>query len=131
VIQVLRLDSRQVSSELILEMKNVWTIRLRNSSLTVISADVIGLGRPMSEASVDINVIESGTEYEARVNQVDVRLLKILNISTQRIQVMFDVSNVLNENSITESDRFYGPNFQRPQAIMSGRLSKFTVQYNF
>ena len=85
----------------------------------------------MSEASVDINVVEPGTEYEARVNQVDLRLSKIFNINTQRIQVMFDVFNVLNENSITESDRFYGPNYQRPQAIMPGRLAKFAVQYNF
>ena len=52
-------------------------------------------------------------------------------VNTQRIQVMFDVFNVLNENSITESDRFYGPNYQRPQAIMPGRLAKFAVQYNF
>ena len=104
---------------------------MRYGILTVTSADVIGLGRPMSEASVDINVVEPGTEYEARVNQVDLRLSKIFNINTQRIQVMFDVFNVLNENSITESDRFYGPNYQRPQAIMPGRLAKFAVQYNF
>ena len=52
-------------------------------------------------------------------------------VNTQRIQVMFDVFNVLNENSITESDRFYDPNYQRPQAIMPGRLAKFAVQYNF
>tara|TARA_B100001123_G_scaffold163674_1_gene188566 strand:- start:458 stop:3430 length:2973 start_codon:yes stop_codon:yes gene_type:complete len=93
--------------------------------------EVNGLGRPLAGGAVDINVIEPGSSYEERVNQVDIRLSKIFNMADNRIQVMFDVFNLLNENSITKSDPLFGPNYNRPQAIMPGRLAKFAIQYNF
>ena len=104
----------------------------RSAIVTYTNADLVGLGRPLSgAASVDLNVLEPGTEYTGRVNQIDLRLSKIFRFGGQRVQVMFDLYNLLNENTVTEEDRNFGPNYLRPTAIMPGRLAKFAFQYNF
>jgi len=45
--------------------------------------------------------------------------------------VIFDVFNVLNDNTVTEKDRNFGPNCLTPTAIMPGRLGKFAFQLDF
>ena len=105
----------------------------RGALITYGNADVMAsLGRPLTGGgTIDINVMEPGTEYADRLNQIDLRLSKVFNLGNQRFQVMFDLYNLLNENSITEEDVNYGPNYLAPLAIMPGRLAKFAVQYNF
>ena len=105
----------------------------RSALVTFSNADVApSLGRPLSAgATVDINVVEPGTQYGDRLNQIDVRLSKAFNFGASRVQVMFDVYNLLNENAVTEEDRNYGPNYLQPTAIMPGRLAKFAFQFNF
>ena len=76
-------------------------------------------------------IIEPGTAYGARWNQADIRVSRTFDVDGGRIQAMFDVYNVLNENAVIEEDRNYGPNYLRPTAIMPGRLAKFALQFNF
>ena len=105
----------------------------RGAIVTYTSADIAAsLGRPLSGAgTIDINVVEPGTEYGSRLNQIDIRLSKVFDFGGSRFQIMFDVYNLLNENSVTEEDLNYGPNYLMPTAIMPGRLAKFAFQYNF
>ena len=56
---------------------------------------------------------------------------KIFTFGQSRVQAMFDVYNLMNENAVTEEDRNFGPNYLRPTAIMPGRLAKFAFQFNF
>ena len=95
-------------------------------------------GRPLSgTATRDINVIEPGTLYGERQNQVDLRLSKIFTFGGTRAQAMFDLYNVLNANAVTDFDRQFGtptvpnPSFLLPAGIMPGRLAKFAFQFNF
>ena len=81
--------------------------------------------------TIDINIVEPGSAYGDRLNQIDIRLSKVFNLGDSRVQVMFDVYNLLNENSVTEEDLNYGPNYLSPIAIMPGRLAKFAFQFNF
>ena len=105
----------------------------RGAIVTYSSAAVAAsLGRPLAAGStIDINIVEPGTYYGDRLNQVDIRLSKAFNLGQSRFQIMFDVYNLLNENSVTEEDLNYGPNYLTPTAIMPGRLAKFAFQYNF
>ncbi|MCE2542529.1 MAG: TonB-dependent receptor [Acidobacteria bacterium] len=105
----------------------------RGAIVTYSSADVAAsLGRPLSGGgTIDINIVEPGSAYGDRLNQVDLRLSKVFNFSGSRFQIMFDVYNLLNENSVTEEDLNYGPAYLSPIAIMPGRLAKFAFQYNF
>ena len=105
----------------------------RGAIVTYSSADVAAsLGRPLSGGgTVDINIVEPGSAYGDRLNQIDIRLSKVFNLGQSRVQVMFDVYNLLNENSVTEEDLNYGPAYLSPIAIMPGRLAKFAFQFNF
>ena len=105
----------------------------RSALVTFSNADIApSLGRPLSAgATIDINVVEPGTQYGDRLNQIDIRLSKALHFGGARVQVMFDVYNLLNENAVTEEDRNYGPNYLQPTAIMPGRLAKFAFQFNW
>ena len=106
----------------------------RRDAIVTFSSDAIAasLGRPLAAGgAVQINVIEPGTAYGARWNQADIRVSRTFEVDGGRIQAMFDVYNVLNENAVIEEDRNYGPNYLRPTAIMPGRLAKFALQFNF
>jgi hypothetical protein len=48
-----------------------------------------------------------------------------------RIQLNFDLANLLNSNDVLGVSTTYGPAWQTPQAIMDPRLFKFGVQYDF
>ena len=93
------------------------------------------LGRNLSSAgNVTVNVVESGTLYPGRTNQLDLRASKTFRMGNRRIQGMFDLYNVLNSNNVLRMNGAYGSNgaaWQRPQAIVPGRLVKFGAQVNF
>jgi hypothetical protein len=93
------------------------------------------LGRSLSSAgNVTVNVVESGTLYPGRTNQLDLRASKTFRLGSRRIQGMFDLYNVLNSNNVLRMNGAYGSNgaaWQRPQSIVPGRLVKFGAQVNF
>jgi hypothetical protein len=93
------------------------------------------LGRPLSAAStVTVNVVKPGTLYGERMNQVDLRLSKIFRLGPRRLEGMFDLYNLLNQNAIVQVNNTYGTNgaaWLVPQRILPARLIKFGVQVNF
>ena len=92
------------------------------------------LGRPLVlyPGGVSINLIEPGTFYGERFNQLDVRFTKIINLGGgSRLRAMFDLFNVLNANAIMAEDPSFGPSWPAPVVIMPGRLAKFAFQFDF
>ena len=89
------------------------------------------LGRPHTEGTVTVNVLDPGTVYGERFNQLDLRFTKILSLgNTVRLRAMFDIYNVFNANAVTKEE--YGlTNYLGPIAIMPGRLGKFAFQLDF
>jgi hypothetical protein len=93
------------------------------------------LGRTLaSAANVTVNVVEPGTLYPERTHQLDLRAAKTFVIGPSRLQVMLDLYNVLNANSVLRQNGAYGTDgaaWGRPQAIIPGRLVKFGGQFSF
>lgn len=91
------------------------------------------LGRPLAGGGAVIaNVLEPGSNYGERFNQVDLRFTKILPLGgTARLRAMFDIFNVFNANAVTNENYAVGPNYLLPLAIMPGRLGKFSFQFDF
>ena len=60
------------------------------------------LGRPLSggAANVTVNLVEPGTLYGDRSNQLDVRFGKVLRVGATRTNVSVDVYNVFNGNTV-------------------------------
>ena len=105
----------------------------REASVVFTSAQVAeSLGRPLSTSgTVTVNVLEPGTSYGERMNQLDLRATKILNFSGTQVNAMFDLYNVLNGNAVLEENNTFNANWLNPVAILPGRILKFAFQFSF
>jgi hypothetical protein len=87
-----------------------------------------------------INLLEPGTNYTHRVNQLDLRFSKILRMGTgdrYRVSINFDLANALNSNYVLGRNGTWGavgiaaPTWLAPLNIMDARLFKFGAQFDF
>jgi hypothetical protein len=90
------------------------------------------LGRPLSggAANVTVSIVEPGTVYGDRLNQLDLRFSKIFRLADTRTTVNFDVNNVLNTNPVTAESPVFTI-WRRPQAILLPRFLKISAQFDF
>jgi hypothetical protein len=99
------------------------------------NAEIVpSLGRNLSagaRGTATLELLEPYTQFEGRINQLDLRLAKVLKTRIGRFQAMFDVYNVLNANPVTALITTLGPAWQRPTQILDARLFKFGMQYEF
>src|SRR4030095_7381648 len=65
------------------------------------------LGRPRSSGNVPVNLVEPGTLYGARQNNIDLRIAKILRFGKTRAQFGVDVYNLLNTDVVTGYNNGY------------------------
>jgi hypothetical protein len=91
------------------------------------------LGRNLNgAANATINLIPQNSIFEKRISQVDTRVTKVFRLAnSRRVQVMFDVYNVLNANSVLAINNTYGAAWLTPIQILGGRLAKFGAQFDF
>jgi carboxypeptidase family protein len=91
------------------------------------------LGRPLSggTANVSVNLVEPGTMYGERLNQLDLRVGKILRFGGSfRATLNFDVYNALNADTVLVLNNAYAT-WQRPQTILLARFAKLGLQLDF
>jgi hypothetical protein len=90
------------------------------------------LGRPLAgnAANVTVGILEPGALYGERLNQLDLRLAKILRVAQTRTTVGVDIANIFNSNAVlTENAAFAA--WRRPQSILTARFAKLTLQFDF
>ena len=79
-----------------------------------------------------VDLIEPGSEYGERFNQLDLRLTKTWRLSgSQRLQLMLDVYNALNDDATLAVSNTFGPDWLRPRQILLGRFFKVGASFNF
>jgi hypothetical protein len=90
------------------------------------------LGRPLSgnAANVTVNVVEPGSLYGQRLNELDLRFSKILKFARTRTSLNLDVYNVFNANTVLTQNNSYAV-WQQPQTILLARFAKISVQFDF
>jgi hypothetical protein len=94
------------------------------------------LGRPLSNnaPNVTVNLIEPGTLYGDRINEVDLRLAKILKFGRTRTNVGFDIYNIMNTAPVLSYNLAYSPTtttWLTPTGVLQPRFWKFSVQVDF
>jgi hypothetical protein len=90
------------------------------------------LGRPLSgqAPNVTINMVEPGTMYGERLNQLDLRFGKLFRFGGTRTSVNLDVFNALNSNAVL-TENFAYASWRAPLTILQPRFAKFSVQLDF
>jgi hypothetical protein len=98
---------------------------------------VPSLGRPLSggQAITFVNVVEPGTMYGDRINQVDLRVSKILRFGRSRTNVGVDLYNLFNTSATYQYFQNYDPTrpqvWLQPTSLVSARFAKLSVQVDF
>jgi hypothetical protein len=80
-----------------------------------------------------VNLLAPGVSFADRINQVDVRFGKILDVGSTRANIAVDVLNLFNANTGTAFQQNYGDGSQylNPTAILNPRFVRFNVTVDF
>jgi hypothetical protein len=93
------------------------------------------LGRPPSGnvTNVTINLIEPGSLYGDRVNQLDFRFAKNFTFGGKRAMVSLDLYNALNVNPVISYNNSFTPGgpWLQPNSILTGRLARISAEWTF
>lgn len=100
------------------------------------SSDVSGLGRPLTGATATVPLIQPGTMFEKRVNQIDFRLGGVVRSPMGRVRLTLDLYNMTNSATVlgrnnTFSTAAAGAGWGTPTTVMPGRLLKLGAQLSF
>ena len=79
---------------------------------------------------MDVHIVEPGTLYGPRLNQVDFRVGKIVRFGNARATLSVDVFNVFNKGTPVELSNSFS-RWQRPENIMRARFAKLVAQFDF
>jgi Carboxypeptidase regulatory-like domain len=93
------------------------------------------LGRPLSGAApnITINLLSPTDMTFPRVNQLDLRIGKILRFNGQRANISLDLFNALNADTVLTYNQNFTPGgaWLVPTSVLTARTAKITVQYDF
>jgi len=93
-----------------------------------------GLGRlPVGGTetqTTNVALIQPGSLYGPRFNQIDARFGKVLRMGRTRAVVSLDLFNVLNSDTISSASSVY-TTWLAPAAVVAPRLMKVSLTYDF
>jgi hypothetical protein len=93
------------------------------------------LGRPPSGnvPNVTINLIEPGSLYGDRINQLDFRFAKNFQFGGKRAMISLDLYNAMNANPVLTYNNSFTPGgpWLQPNSILTGRLARISAEWTF
>ena len=100
-----------------------------------IAAITESLGRAPSGAvpNIVVNLVEPGAQFGDRVNEVDLRVAKVLRFGRTRANVGLDLYNMFNSSAVLSYNQTFVPNgsWLQPLLVLTPRFVKFTAQLDF
>ena len=90
------------------------------------------LGRSLSGgvANLPVTIAEPGKIYGERLNQVDMRVGKILRFGRTKTSLNLDIYNLFNVNTVLTVNNAFAT-WQRPTSILLARFAKIGMQFDF
>jgi hypothetical protein len=100
------------------------------------NAEVVpALGRNLSgnAANVTVNLVAPGEMYGDRINQLDVRVAKVVRYRGSRTQIALEIYNTLNSSAVLTYDNTFVPGgaWLQPQTILTPRFLKIAAEFDF
>lgn len=87
--------------------------------------------RSHEERVCRVDVSSFGTDYGERLNQLDLRIGKLLRFGGTRTSLNVDMFNVFNGSAVTTENPSFPAAFRRPTQIMLARFVKLSAQFDF
>jgi hypothetical protein len=78
-----------------------------------------------------VNLIEPGSFYGDRLNQIDLRLTKIVNVGKGRVDLNVDFFNAFNSDAVVAELGSFGPVWRLPLTVIQPRFVKFGARWDF
>jgi Carboxypeptidase regulatory-like domain len=85
----------------------------------------------LANGTTQVNLLLPGQLYGDRVNQVDVRVGKVLKVKRTRTLVGVDIYNIFNANPGLVYNTAFAANWPRPSAILMPRFVRFNATVDF
>ncbi len=90
------------------------------------------LGRPFTNAQVNAQLVSPGSAFGDRLNQIDLRFTKIVNVGRAgKIDFDVDLYNAFNSDAVISEIGTFGPAWRLPTSVIQPRFVKFQVRYDF
>ena len=89
------------------------------------------LARPFTLAQANANLLAPGGDYGDRLNQIDLRLTKIVNVGKGRVDLNVDFFNAFNSDAVITEISAFGPAYRRPTTVIQPRFVKFGARWDF
>jgi hypothetical protein len=95
------------------------------------------LGRPVAGAgatsTVPIDLVAPGQVWGDRVNEIDLRVAKVIRVGRTRTTAGFDVYNLINSNAVLTYNQTYNPtgSWLAPLSVLTPRFFKLSAQIDF
>ena len=91
-----------------------------------------GLGRAFSSGTATINLIEPGTRYGDRLNQIDLRFTKIVRLGAGgTVDLSVDLYNAFNSDAILTEQAAYNVAWRNATTVIQPRFVKFNARWDF
>jgi hypothetical protein len=84
----------------------------------------------VATGTTTVNLIQPGTLYGPRFNQIDARFGKVVRLGRTRGVLSLDLYNLLNADTISQASPLYST-WLAPQAVVAPRLAKVSITYDF
>ena len=112
-----------------------YAAQLRRAQQRPVAAGGAGRPRPSAGGGVatgttTVNLIQPGSFYGPRFNQIDVRLGKVMRFGSRRAVASLDLFNILNSDTISSASAAYAT-WLAPQAVVAPRLMKVSLTFDF
>ena len=89
------------------------------------------LNRPFTLGQSTVNLYEPVSKYGDRLNQIDLRLTKIVNVGHGRLDLNVDFFNAFNSDAVIAELGAFGPAWRLSLTVIQPRFVKFGVRYDF
>jgi hypothetical protein len=96
-------------------------------------AQSLGRAPAGNVTSVTVNLVEPGTLYGERINQLDFRVAKILRFGEKRAMLGLDLYNALNSNTVLTYNNTFVPGgpWLQANSILTGRLARISLEFTY
>ena len=80
---------------------------------------------------MNVNLLNPGQMYGDRVNELDLRVAKVVRFRKTSTNFGLDIYNVTNSSATLTYNSTYGTTWLRPTSFMAARWIKATCQISF